>query len=252
MSVPLAAQVAAPAGGTAPPPVSSAPSTAKPTISGPAGSGTVTVPPGGSAIDPFNSSGVMRPPRVPGTSFSRPPGTFNGRVIGQNPLGSTPANTFGIAPGQPVSPSGFPPPTGPVPPIVTNTGIGGFFGNVPSPIESSTFPVGAPPFIGNTVGQNFVAPGTNFPPRRALSVTLPPGARVIRNQQGVPEAVVPAPGIIPAPGSSAVGVPGVNQTGSQAGRIVPPVIPTAPIQPPPPVVRNPGARIPPVVRVPPK
>src|SRR5262249_19333829 len=140
---------------------------------------------------------------------------------------------------------GFPPPaSGPVAPLVTNTGIGGFVDGAPTVPEASTFPNGTPPFIGNTVGQDFVPPFTNFPPRRALSVDLPPGSPEQTNGFGLPNPVA-LPPLAPTTPMNTIGAPSGSEVGTVGPIASPPVIapPTAP--PPRPLPpRNPGARLP--------
>lgn len=211
------------------------------TFSGTAGAGTATAPAGVGAAGalgqpPAGSSAIGAPSAAAGRTFSRP-------VLG------APPTTRGLDPAGNVMTPGFPPPGGTISPIVTNTGIGGFAGDTFTPPEARTFPNGAPPFAGNTVGTNFVAPGTNFPPRRALSVNLPPGAAVQTNGFGVPEAVVPPPALIPSePGTvNGVGAPGAIQSGSGVSQASP-TVNFPPGSRPVPPARNPGARPPSVVR----
>jgi hypothetical protein len=156
-------------------------------------------------------------------------------------------NTLPAPSAGPNSQIGFPPPAlSPVTPLAPNTGTDGFGRqnlNVPDVIA---FPNGAPPFIGNTVGQNFVVPATNFPPTRVPDFGLPRGPRAQTNAFGVPSPVIPAPGLPPTTTPmNTVGAP----SGSEVGRVgpvaAPPIIapPKAPPLPPPPS-RNPGARLP--------
>jgi len=193
-----------PPGGATPqiPVTGTVPAAGAATIAGPFGSGTVHPAPG---LPPINPAG--------------------------SPL------TVGAAPN---SRLGFPPPaSGPVAPVGTNTGIGGFGGQ-----EASTFPVGSPPFIGNTVGENFVAPITNFPSQRALSVDLLPGSPAQTNAFGIPNPAA-LPEIAPATPMNRIGAPAGSEMGRVGPMAAPPVIapPTAPpARPLPP--RNPGARLP--------
>jgi hypothetical protein len=205
-----------------------------PTIAGPANSGTVNIGSGnpGAPVNPGALRGA--PPPVVGQTFSRP-------IISSplNPNAPAPAPTLG-----------FPPAAGVITPTATNTGVGVFFdGSTFGPPDARTFPPG-PTVIGNTVGQNFVAPATNFPQTRALSLNFPPGTVVRTNAFGAPEAIVPPPALVPTVPQNAVGAP----AGSEVNRVgpigTPPVIqpPTAPIPAPLPPPRNPGARIPSVPR----
>jgi hypothetical protein len=219
VALPISAQVTIPSGTapatTATPPAGTVPAPAivpaagAGTIAGPFGSGTVNLAPGLAPINPPSAT-------------------------------TLPAPSAGLSPR-----IGFPPPaSGPITPLVTNTGIGGFGGETLSVPEASTFPNGSPPFIGNTVGEDFVAPATNFPPTRALSVDLPPGSPAQTNAFGIRNPVAPPP-LAPITPMNTVGAP----SGSEIGRVgpvaAPPTVapPTAPpLRPLPP--RNPGARLP--------
>jgi hypothetical protein len=219
VALPISAQVTIPSGTapatTATPPAGSVagagtvPAAGAQTIAGPFGSGTVNLAPG---LTPINAAGA--------STLPAPSRRLDPRI-------------------------GFPPPaSGPVTPLVTNTGIGGFGGESLSVPEASTFPNGTPPFIGNTVGEDFVAPATNFPPTRALSVDLPPGSQPQRNAFGLPNPVA-LPPLAPTTPMNTVGAP----SGSEIGRIGPVGAPAAvapPTAPPPRPLppRNPGARLP--------
>ncbi len=193
-----------------------------PIVAGPFGSGAVNVRPG------FPGA----PTRVPSGALSTP--TLNPGAA------MTPAPVIGA--------SRFPPPgPGTVAPIVTDTGNGGLAGTTgPTVPNLSTFPVGTPPFVGNTVGQNFTPPFTNFPPSRALSVNLPPGATLQNQQSGLPSPVSPPPGLTPTAPVNTIGAPAGPEVGGGNGLGTPSVIvpSTAPLTPP---AINPGAR-PPSVR----
>lgn len=157
---------------------------------GPAGAGTLTIPPG-TAARPANPGGLRGlPPPAVGRTFSRPVPSAPTNVVirGFSPPAVTPGRL-----------------------VATDAGIGG----------SPRGPVS----VGNTVGENFLASGTNFPPSRPISVNLPPGATVRTN---------------------GLGVAADAETGAANQAIPPPAVrpPAAPIPSPPPPVRNPGARIP--------
>lgn len=158
----------------------------------------VTVPGAPVQVEPLNPGGLRGlPPATAGRTFGRPviPGTTGG------PMTNT------------ILPQPAPPNT------LTNGLTGSTVDRFPEPLG---FPPGSPVQVGNTVGTNF-GRLTSPVPREPVAVNLPPGARVVTNLTGVPEVVVPAPGIV---GTSVGGATGLER-GTRSG-VIPGAVPTRP------------------------
>lgn len=164
--------------------------------------GTALATPAGGTITQQGTLGNV----APGSITTTPVGPLNpggisgiplqtvGRTFDRSIIGGAPINTA-VDPANP-QPFRFPPASETLQPFSTQNDLVNPNTGIPNPAAF------APVTVGNTVGTNFGRTLTTRTPE-PVAVNLPPGARVVTNISGVPEIVVPAPGVVTAAGSFA-------------------------------------------------
>ena len=138
---------------------------------------------GATPVGPLNPGGITGiPPQTAGRTFDR-------SIIGGAPVATS------VDPANPQPPFRFPPASQTLQPFATQNDL----------VDRSGIPNGAafaPVTVGNTVGADFGRTLTTRTPE-PIAINLPPGARVVTNVAGVPEIVVPTPGVATSGGSVA-------------------------------------------------
>ncbi|HEX7858692.1 MAG TPA: hypothetical protein VF773_00030 [Verrucomicrobiae bacterium] len=132
-------------------------------------------------------------PLNPGGITGIPPQTA-GRTFDRSIIGGAPTDTV-VDPANPQAPFRFPPTSRTLQPYATQN-------DLVEPTATPDTGAFAPVTVGNTVGTNFGGALTTRTPE-PVAINLPPGARIATNIAGVPEIVVPAPGVVTASGSVA-------------------------------------------------